>query len=117
MKKILYLLILIISVFISNNLIRSTYNLWQKNHLVSDAQRELEKEKNEHEKLKDQLARVKRPDFVEEEARDKLFMVKKGEKMVLVGGGGESVLGERKRTQEISLPTWKQWWNIFFADK
>lgn len=117
MKKILYLLILIISIFISNNLIRSTINLWQKNHLVGDAERELELQKNEQEKLKDQLARVKRTDFVEEEARDKLFMVKPGEKMVLVGGGGESVLGERKRAQEISLPTWKQWWNIFFGKK
>ena len=115
MKKLLYLLILIISLFISNNLIRSISNLWQKNHLVGDAQRELQLEKNENEKLKDQLSRVKRPDFVEGEARDKLFMVKPGEKMVLLG---QDTTSKPKAEPTSTKPSanWQQWVAVFFKE-
>lgn len=113
MKKIFYILILILSLFIINNLVRSIYNLWQKHDLVRDAQEQLRKEKNEHEKLQDQLARVNRPDFVEKEARNKLFMVRPGEKIVLLG---EVQKEKREMTkQEEKLPHWQAWWNLFFG--
>lgn len=115
MKKLLYILILIISLFIINNLVRSIYNLWQKSDLVNDAKVRLQKEKNEQEKLKDQLARVKRSDFVEEEARNKLFMVKPGEKVVLLDEGQVREEEKGSQTTQKTVPVWQQWWNTFFA--
>lgn len=114
MKKVLYLLILIISLFIINNLVRSIANLWQKHDLISDAQVELQKAKNEHEKLQDQLSEVKRADFVESEARNKLFMVKPGEKVVILGGGGEDKSALSQSQKQVLPPLWKQWWELFF---
>lgn len=114
MKKLLYLLIIIISVLIINNLIRSTYNLWQKHDLITQAEKQLIRQKTENDRLKDQLARVKRADFIEEEARNKLFMVKPGEKVVLMGEFDEPP--EASDTKSITKvdPVYKQWWNVFF---
>lgn len=114
MKKVLYLLILIISLFIINNLVHSIANLWQKHDLISDAQVELQKVKNEHEKLQDQLNEVKRSDFVEEEARNKLFMVKPGEKVVILGGGEEEKTASTQSSSSSPRPIWQQWWQMFF---
>lgn len=116
MKKILYLIVFIISLIIINNLLRSIYNLWQKQDLMTDAKRQLQQEKTENEKLQDQLARVKRSDFVEEEARNKLFMVKPGEKIVLIDQETKAEEGGQTQKQKATtLPNWRQWWNLFFA--
>lgn len=117
MKKLLYLLIIIISVLIVNNLIRSTYNLWQKHDLITQAEKQLSKQKMENDRLKDQLARVKRIDFIEKEARNKLFMVKPGEKIILMGPNGEPAgqAGQKKAT--LSIPVYQQWWNVFFGQR
>jgi cell division protein FtsB len=117
MKKLLYLLIIIISVLIVNNLIRSTYNLWQKHDLITQAEKQLSKQKIENDRLKDQLARVKRADFIEEEARNKLFMVKPGEKVVLMGETEESPGTSGTKSTPKHDPVYKQWWNVFFKEK
>jgi len=113
MRKVLYIIIFIISLFIINNLVRSIYNLWQKHDLISDAQSQLVQERNENAKLKDQLSRVKRVDFVEEEARNKLFMVKPGEKVVLIGDEKKQGNPQDTKTRVAIVPPWKQWWNLF----
>ncbi len=114
MKKVVYLLILIISLFIINNLIRSIFSLWQKHDLIGEAQKELQQEKNENQKLQDQLDRVKRTEFVEEEARNKLFMVKPGEKVVIMGNTPSDSEQKKSSPKEIVIPIWQQWWNLFF---
>lgn len=115
MKKLLYLLIIIISLLIVNNLIRSTYNLWQKNDLITQAEKQLSKQKTENDRLKDQLTRVKRADFIEEEARNKLFMVKPGEKMILMNQGEELESKSVKKKVDAVTPVYQQWWGVFFG--
>ncbi|MDQ5900443.1 MAG: hypothetical protein QG600_21 [Patescibacteria group bacterium] len=113
MKKVIYAIIIIFSIYISNNLIQSIYNLLQKQDLVTMASAELVKEKNEYEKLKDQLEKVKRVDFIEEEARNKLFMVQPGEQLVLVP---QEVLQASQKVEDQEnpdLPYWQQWLNLF----
>lgn len=114
MKKVVYLLILIVSLFIINNLIRSIFSLWQKHDVIGEAQKELQQEKNEHQKLQDQLDRVKRTEFVEEEARNKLFMVKPGEKVVIMGDNSPTSNEKKSSPKVIAIPIWRQWLNLFF---
>lgn len=113
MKKMLYILIIIISVYIINNLIRSIYNLWQKQDLVTQAREELQREKNTNAKLKDQLVQVKRPEFIEEEARNKLFMVRRGESIVLVPS--VSTHPERPSVKKKQKHHWEEWIEFFFG--
>lgn len=115
MKKILYLLIIIASIYIMNNLVRSIYSLWQKKDLITAAKMQLAQQQNENEKLQDQLKQVKRNDFIEEEARDKLFMVKDGEKVVILPHLQDDQTGQGTPIQEEKpkTPVWQQWLALF----
>jgi cell division protein FtsB len=114
MKKVLYLLIIIASLYIMNNLVRSIYNLWQKKDLITQAQTELVKQQNENEKLQDQLKQVKRKDFIEEQARDKLFMVREGEKVVILPQTQGEQAGQGTPVQtKPRQPIWQQWIALF----
>ena len=83
-KRIGFFVILIASIFIINNLVRSIYSLWQKKSLVEEAQVSVEEEKRKNMKLKNKLSLVEDQNFVEEEARNKLFLVKPGEQVVVL---------------------------------
>ena len=61
MKKVVFILILIISLLIINNLVRSIYSLWNKQALLVNAKSQLEDEKKKHAQLQQQLAQVKNP--------------------------------------------------------
>ena len=114
-KKILFFIVIIFSFFVINNLIHSIYNLWQKQHLVVKENLELEKEKKKNEKLKDSLVNVKKPQFIEEEARNKLFLAKPGEKIIVMPTEylQSSNAAEVTPTPDIR-PNWEKWRDLFF---
>lgn len=114
MKKVLYIVVLVISLYIINHLSHSIYNLSQKKNLVTDTREELAEEKLRYDTLKDQLTRVKRQDFVEEEARNKLFLVKAGENIVILPSPTISP-DEANNNDKKNLPVWKQWIEVFFG--
>ncbi|MDO8583116.1 MAG: septum formation initiator family protein [bacterium] len=110
MKKALLVLIVFTLLIIINNLVRSIYDIWQKKDFVSEAQRELDFQKQENQRLKSQLSYSQTSEFIEKEARDKLFMVKQGEKRVLIPKEQEKLAQDKGE----NLPNWQQWWNLFF---
>ena len=110
MKKFLFCIIVIIFLFIINDLARSIYDIWQKKDFVMQAEKELSHQKQENQRLKSGLSYSKTQEFIEREARDKLFMVKKDEQRVLLSKDSEEAIQEKKE----NLPNWKQWWNLFF---
>ena len=112
MKKVFFFVILAISILVINNLIRSIYTLWQKHDLVALAQKELERQKQENARLKSQLVYVKSDEFIEEQARNKLFLVKPGEQEVLISEDlikGDSTPSAQKNND----PNWKKWLDLF----
>jgi len=54
------------------------------------------------------------PDFIEEEARNKLNMAKPGEIIVILPPNLEGVLNRPQAHTEPPIPNWKKWWNLFF---
>ena len=84
MKKVLFFAGVLICILTINGLARSIYDLWHKQDVVVSSKTDLEKEKKENERLKQQLVFVKSQEFIESEARNKLFMVKPGESGVIV---------------------------------
>ena len=112
LKKIVFFSIIIASLFVINSLVHSIYTLWQKNNLVVKAKSELEKEKKENKDLKKKLTIVNKPQFVEEEARNKLFLAKPGEGVIVIPANDASISGKPHR--KVPSPNWKQWWEAFF---
>lgn len=112
-KKILYVLVVIVCILIINGLIQSIYDLWKKQDLVGSAREELVREKQKNQELKAQLVYVQSKEFVEEEARNKLFMVKPGEAGVIVP---EELIKKKEEEKAIVVPNWQQWINLFLGE-
>ncbi len=114
MRKFVVIALLVASLFIIHNLVSSIYSFWRKQDLLVTAQQELSQKRKEKESLTRELTRVKDPSFIEQEARDKLFLVKPGEQIVLVPPEGM-----KEATQSAGKPrrkeaNWKEWLNLFF---
>jgi len=109
MKKVLFVVIVFILLAIVNDLAHSIYDIWQKKDFVMQAQKDLNFQKQENQRLKSALSYSQTAEFIEKTARDKLFMVKKGEQRVLI-----SKESEKPQEEKDSDPNWKQWWDLFF---
>src|SRR3989338_9927055 len=112
MKKILFVIAITASIFIINSLVRSIYDLWGKQDLITKAQDELVREKKENQDLKSKLSQAQSSKFVEEEALNKLLLIKPGEQQVIIPQDllSSSDSAKKKGTR----PNFRKWWDLFF---
>jgi cell division protein FtsB len=113
-KKLAFLVTVIICIIAINALARSIYDLWHKQDLVVKAKEELKREKQKNQELKAELAYVKSDEFIESQARDKLFMVKPGEADVIVP---ENLIKKKEDKKEVKLEPWQEWINLIVKGK
>lgn len=100
------------SAIIINSLVRSIYDLWKKQDLLVRARLELQRQKKENQEIKSQLSRVDNEKFIEEEARNKLFLVKPGEQEVIIP---KDLLSSRSaKPKQDNIPNWRKWRDLFF---
>lgn len=115
MKKLIFLIILLSSILIVNNLVRSIYGLWQKQEFLVKAQREFAKEKKENKELKEKLRVVESQDFIEKQARDKLLLLKPGESQVIIPKTLQASQSSKEKSPSLK-PNWRKWWELFFRN-
>lgn len=113
-KKIVFFAIIIASFFIINNLVQSIYTLWQKQHLVDTARKELERAKEENQELKRRLSLAKDPQFIEEEARNKLFLTKPGEGVIVIPAEVMKASPAAQTKAPDTRTNWEKWRDTFF---
>jgi cell division protein FtsB len=113
-KRLVFFSIIIISLVIINNLVHSIYGLWQKKTVIMKAEQELNQQTKENLELKTKLVVVKKPQFVEEQARNKLFLAKPGEGIVLIPSKALEATSVSRRTSSDTRPNWQKWWSLFF---
>lgn len=114
MKRTIIIIASVSLLAIVANFSQSIYNLWHKRDLLSQAQNELKLAQKEHAQLQKQLAIVRSKQFVEEQARDKLFMVKPGESSVIIPQTLLPTSSPLKKGEEAKKPNWQQWSSLFF---
>ncbi len=113
MKKILFAILVLSLALIIIGLGRSIYDLWRKQDLVISYQKQLAKQKQENQNLKQNLSTTGNPGFVEQQARDSLFLTKPGEQSVILPRDLLTGTNSAKPIEDSS-PNWKKWWNLFF---
>ena len=109
MRRIVFIISAIVLLVLINNLARSIYDLLKKQDIITSAESDLASEKIENERLKRELAKIDNKDFIEKEARDKLFLVKPGEAEVILPGT-DSKTSEKPKED---LPNFRRWLKIF----
>lgn len=111
-KKIAYIITLIGLLLVINSLVGSIFDLLSKQNVLISAQKRLDLEKAQNQKLKAQYAQAQTPEFIESQARNKLFLVKPGEQSVIIP---DSLLPTTKTAKPIkSFSNWQQWLELFF---
>jgi len=81
--------------------------LWQKSSLIEQAKQDLLIEKRKNIALRLEMEEVGSPMFVEQEARNRLFLTKPGEEVILVP---KELDEEIKTTKKMrSKSNWQQW--------
>lgn len=103
---------IILIVRLTSNIFRLFKGIQQIN-LAEKRVLQLEKEKEEL-SLKRQY--YQSPEFIEEEARNKLNMAKPGETIVILPSDLEELIIKQKARAEANpqVPHWKKWWKLFF---
>lgn len=113
MKKILFVVLVFSLILVVIGLARSIYDLWRKQDLMISYEKQLMKQKEENNSLKKQLSSTANPNFVEEQARNNLFLVKPGEQDVIIPNELLNSSSSAKPIED-NTPNWKKWWNLFF---
>lgn len=104
---------MVVCLFSIIHLITSIYTLWHKQDVLVTAEKQLQQEKKVHTQLQQQLKTVTASGFVEEEARNKLFMTKQGEQEVMIAS--DALTPTQAQTQiKDTRPNWQQWLSLFF---
>lgn len=120
-NRLTHTLLLIIGVYLVITLSRSIYDLTLKGKDLDVAQKRVENELAQNNELNQKLLDVKKPQFIEQQARDKLNMAKPGETVVVVPTEVLDPLAKINATISASffdrpekVPNWKRWWKLFF---
>jgi len=109
----LQIILAIAGVALIVNLAKDTLKLFKSAEKLKSAQQQVEELEKEALSLMEKKEYYQSDEFVEEEARNKLNMVKEGEIVVILPPNVKETLGKTELKQEEILPYWRQWLNLF----
>jgi len=110
-KKLLpFIVIILLVIWIKNN-ISLIINYKNQGSALSGLEKNLASEQKKNQYLNEKLYYVKTDKFVENQAQNKLGMLKEGEFFVIA----PTAAPQNTPTQTINTePNWKKWWELFF---
>ena len=91
------------------------YGTYQGGRRVKDLAREINELKIEEGQLKQTLEYRKSGEFVEQQARDKLNLIKPGDTVGILNPRGlGSEAQDSDSVRNLALPVYRQWFRLFF---
>lgn len=113
-RKAVSFTIILISLGLIISLAKDIVRLWRAGDRIRPVEEKAQQLAEEQQKLLEKKTYVQSEEFVEEEARNKLNMVKPGETVVILPPNLAQVLGRQQKPAAPEIPNWRQWWNLFF---
>lgn len=107
-KRLIFIGFVIVSVLVIQGLIVSIYDLWHKQDVIKTENLTLERNLEENKELKAKLREAQTQEFIEKEARDKLFLSKPGEKEIILPSTTPT-----PKKETVYIPNWKKWLDFF----
>lgn len=109
-KNIATIGIILLLVLIIRSIILSIVSTHERSQILKQLQEELSQKKREQAYLSQKVYYAKTDNFVEEEARSKLGLVKDGEEVVI----DQKIEPEKPKVVPLKPPIYQKWWDLFF---
>ena len=114
-RKIIYGVVILIVLIIAYNLVVQIIQVIKSGERLSEATEQVYKLQVKNKELKKKLTEIQSPEFIEQEARDKLGLSKKGETVVIIPENTlKLVIDASNSAQIVRFPNWLGWWKVFF---
>lgn len=109
-------MVIVVSIVLIVNLSRSIWDLWRRRDYLGERQMALKRLESENKRLQTEFEYAQSPEFIEQEARNRLGLGKEGEAIVLMPNGQQEGRDNKQETENIkeNVPNWKRWWRMFF---
>ncbi|GDX62199.1 hypothetical protein LBMAG33_5090 [Candidatus Levyibacteriota bacterium] len=115
MRRIFFFAVIIISFFIIYNLLVTIYTLWQKEKIISQIHNDFNNEQKKNKELTNKLIEAESGIFLENQARNKLFLVKQGESQIILP---LVIMASIRNDKNMEIrPNWQKWLNLFIPFK
>ena len=116
LMQVIWIIVLVVGVSMVMQLIYSSYSLWKKHDIVAEREAYLHTLETQQDSLKKELSDSLKPQYIEEEARNKLGLVKAGETAVIMPQSSGSAQQQPPVASEghDNEPVWKLWVRLFF---
>lgn len=115
LRKIVIATAVLVVLLIAYNLIVQIMSAVKSGERLSDEANEVYRLEIKNKELKQQLSQIKTPEFIEEQARNKLGLGREGETIVIIPEDKlKLVLGASNSAQAERLPNPLGWWRFFF---
>ncbi|MFC1727488.1 septum formation initiator family protein [Patescibacteria group bacterium] len=119
-RKIISLVVILVGIGLIFSLSRSIWRLLKAGDRIRLAQQQAKDLEEESLELREKKEYYQSEIFVEGEARNKLNLSKEGETVVVLPENLEELVEQEKYSGNSSqlnpeaLPSWQQWWHLFF---
>ena len=116
-RRIVRFIVIVVSMVIVINLSRSIWDLWRRRDILGERQEVLRRTQEENKRLQSELEYAQSPEFIEQEARNRLGLGREGEEVILIRPINKSDQSDQLKStekQEEKGPKWKKWWRLFF---
>jgi cell division protein FtsB len=114
-KKVIIIVSILIILFIAGSLIKQISATVASSERLIGLINEVAELKIKNRELYSQIERIKTKEFIEEQARNKLGLIKDGETLVIISDDKlKQVMGVSQSAQVARLPNWKGWLRLFW---
>lgn len=113
-KKVSLGLIILISLVVAYNLLTQIMEAAKYGERLSQAAETVYKLEAQNRELKKKLSEIQSPEFIEEQARNKLGLGKAGETVVIIPEDKLKLVMGASAPAQIRLPNALGWWRVFF---
>lgn len=113
-KRIALGLIILVSLVVAYNLVIQIMAAVKSGERLSQAADTVYKLEAKNKELRKKLAEIQSSEFIEEQARDKLGLSKKGETVVIIPEEKLKLVLGASQAAQVRLPNWLGWLKVFW---
>lgn len=113
-KRIVSFLILIVGIGLIVNLSRDILRLLKAGDRVRQTQLQVEELEKRHLEFEELKKYYQSEEFIEEQARNKLNLVREGETIVILPPNVGELVGWEEKENPQEIPNWRKWFKLFF---